>query len=212
MSPTSVTITAVEDVGADTVTIELESPDGFDAKPGQFVLVRATPADEAIARHYTLSSPTVSDTFEITVGVDPDGDLAPWLAERDPGEEITIDGPFGTIAYEGDEDVVAIAGGPGIGPAVAIAEAAIDADHRAEVIYRSDDPAHRDRLSDLREAGVPITIVDVGDDYGFQSAIEEAVDRGTIYAFGFDDFVGSVERAIDAAGGDPADARIENFG
>jgi len=38
-----------------------------------------------------------------------------------------IEGPFGRITYDGADDVVAVAGGPGIGPSVAVAEAAHDA-------------------------------------------------------------------------------------
>lgn len=208
----TVAITAVESVGPDTVAVTLETPAAFDAAPGQFVLVRATPVDEEFARHYTLSSPRVDETFEITVGIDPDGDLSPWLAEREPGDEIVMEGPFGEIAYEGDGDVVAIAGGPGVGPAVAIAEAAVERDRDAAVVYQDDEPAHRDRLDALAEAGVPVAVVDDSDETGLREAIGEYIDDGQAYAFGFRDFVTIVADAIDDAGGDPDDALIENFG
>ncbi len=131
MEGTPVTVESVSEVGPDTVTLELETPDGFDALPGQFVLLRAAPDDEAISRHYTLSSPSVGATFELTVGVDPDGDLSPWLADLEGGETVHVEGPFGRITYEGETDIVAAAGGPGIGPSIAVAEAAQDAGHDA---------------------------------------------------------------------------------
>ncbi|MFC3958505.1 FAD-dependent oxidoreductase [Halovivax cerinus] len=208
----TVPISGIEEVGPNTIALALETPDGFDARPGQFVLVRATPDDEELARHYTLSSPTVDETFEITVGIDPAGDLSPWLAERTPGDDIEIEGPFGEIAYDGAGDVVTVAGGPGIGPGVAIAEAALAHGHDAVVIYRDEQPAHEDRLDVLEEAGVPVTIVDAGDGARLRDSIAEHVDDGQVYAFGFRDFVTTVADAIEDAGGDPDDAMIENFG
>ena len=254
MVATSVTVEAVRDVGPDTIALELRTPAGFDALPGQFVLIRAVPGggdedgdggedvdgggedgdggedaveevdtveegdaadaaeSEAVARHYTLASPGVGETFELTVGVDPDGDLSPWLAEREPGDELHVEGPFGTITYEGDVDVVAVAGGPGVGAAVAVAEAAHEAGHGAAVVYQDDEPAHLERLERLEAAGVPVSILDVGDDEGLARAISQHVDDGQLYAFGFTDFVTVVANAIEDAGADPDEAHIENFG
>ncbi|AEH38833.1 ferredoxin--NADP reductase [Halopiger xanaduensis] len=214
MDGTPVTVESVRDVGPETVALELETPDAFDALPGQFVLLRASPDgdDEVVERHYTLSSPAVDDTFEITVGVDPDGDLSPWLAGLEGGETVHVDGPFGTITYERDADVVAIAGGPGVGPAVAIAEAARDAGHEAVVIYQDDEPAHRERLEALEDDGASVTIVDDEANEDLAAAIEAHVDDGRIYAFGFDEFVTFVADSIDDAGGDSDEALIESFG
>ncbi|WP_049922149.1 ferredoxin--NADP reductase [Halopiger djelfimassiliensis] len=212
MEGTPVTVESVREVGPDTVALELETPAKFDALPGQFVLLRAAPEGEEIARHYTLSSSSVGDTFEITVGIDPDGDLSPWLAGLDGGETVHIDGPFGTITYEGDRDVVPIAGGPGIGPAVSIAEAAHEAGHEAVVIYQDDDPAHRERLEALETAGATVRVVDEDADAELADAIASHHEEGQLYAFGFDDFVTFVADAIDDAGGDADDALIENFG
>lgn len=226
MDGTPVTVASVREVGPDTVALELETPDGFDASPGQFVLLRAVPGadggadvasesedeDTVVERHYTLSSPSVTDTFELTVGVDPDGDLSPWLADLEGGETVHVDGPFGTITYERDRDVVAIAGGPGVGPAVAIAEAAQEAGHDATVIYQDDAPAHRERLETLADAGAAVVIVAGDADDELADAIDTHVDDGRIYAFGFEDFVTAVADAIDEAGGDSDDALIENFG
>ncbi|ELY82874.1 ferredoxin--NADP reductase [Natrinema gari] len=212
MEGTPVTVESVSEVGPDTVTLELETPDGFDALPGQFVLLRAAPDDEAISRHYTLSSPSVGETFELTVGIDPDGDLSPWLADLEGGETVHVEGPFGQITYEGEDDIVAAAGGPGIGPSIAVAEAAQDTGHDAVVIYQADEPAHTERLEALADAGA--TVVTVGEDADDELADAIATHRkdGQIYAFGFDGFVTFVAEAIDDAGGDSDEALIENFG
>ncbi len=212
MDRTDVTVQSVTDVGPGTVAIDLEAPADFEALPGQFVLLRATPEDEEIARHYTLSRPPENGTFEITVGVDPEGELGPWLAGLEGGETVAIEGPYGQITYEGDRDVVAIAGGPGVGPAVSIAEAAHDAGHGAVVIYAADDPAHRERLEALAADGADVTLLEAVDESGLEEAIATHLEDGRIYAFGFDGFVTRVADAIDAHGGNPDDARIENFG
>ncbi|QFU83653.1 ferredoxin--NADP reductase [Natronorubrum aibiense] len=221
MEGTPVTVESVREVGPGTVALELETPDGFDAAPGQFVLLRAVPwdvadeevdDDDVVMRHYTLSSPAVDETFELTVGIDPDGDLSPWLADLEGGEIVHIEGPFGTITYERDTDVVAAAGGPGVGPAVAIAEAAHESGHGAVVIYQDDEPAHRDRLETLEEAGANVVLLESDDDDGLADAIETHLEDGQLYAFGFESFVTTVADAIEDAGGDPDEALIENFG
>ncbi|WP_076608702.1 ferredoxin--NADP reductase [Natronorubrum thiooxidans] len=222
MKGTPVSVESVREVGPGTVALELETPAEFDAVPGQFVLLRAVPwdvddnaeidEDDVVKRHYTLSSPAVGETFEITVGIDPDGDLSPWLAGLEGGETVHIDGPFGAITYERDEAVVAIAGGPGIGPAVAIAEAAHESGHDAAVIYQDDEPAHRDRLEALEDAGVDVVLLKEDNDDGLADAIETHLEDGQVYAFGFEAFVTFVADTIEDAGGDPDEALIENFG
>lgn len=212
MSGTDVTIVGVDDVGSDTIAIEIESPTDFDALPGQFLLIRETVDSEEFTRFYTLSSPDVEGTFELTIGVDPDGDLSPHLASLDPGDTITVEGPFGDVAYASDEDAVTIASGPGIGPAVGIAEAAIDAGYDASVIYQNGDPPHVGRLADLNDRGATVEVLDADDTDSLRGAIERSRSRGQIYVFGFSPFVDTVRQAIVDAGGDPTDARIENFG
>lgn len=220
---TPVTVEAIRDVGNGTIALELEAPEEFEALPGQFVLLRAVPGvddqtaadleeDDVVMRHYTLSSPSVTETFEITVGIDPDGELSPWLADFEGGETVHIEGPFGTITYEGDQDVVAVAGGPGVGPAVSIAEAAHESGHDATVIYQDDAPAHTDRLDALEDAGAAVTVLEDGDSDGLADTIETHLEDGQLYAFGFESFVTFVSETIENAGGDADDALIENFG
>ncbi|GAB3027715.1 FAD-dependent oxidoreductase [Natronobiforma cellulositropha] len=212
MEGTPVTVDSVREVGTDTVALELTTPEDFDALPGQFVVLRTELEGEEFTRYYTLSSPTVDDTFEITVGIDPEGDLSPWLASLEGGETVHLDGPFGEITYEGDTDVVCVAGGPGVGPAVAIAEAAHAAGHGAVVIYQDDAPAHEDRLELLAEADATVTVLEGDADDDLASAVTAHLEDGQYYVFGFSDFVHAVADAIDDAGGDREEALIENFG
>jgi ferredoxin-NADP reductase len=206
----TVTVRAVRSVGPNAVALELATPEGFTALPGQFVLVRATVDGEEIGRHYTLSSPTVGDRFELTVGVDPDGDLSPWLADRSAGDELDVEGPFGDVDYDDDGDVVVLAGGPGVGPAIGIAERARERDHAAAVVYRDDDPIHEDRLAALASDGADVAVL--GDDASLDAAVARVVDAGSTYVFGFRAFVDDALAAVEAAGDDPDGAAVENFG
>lgn len=205
------TVRAVEDVGPDTVAIELETPEGFLAYPGQFVLVRATVDGEDVARHYTLSSPEVGESFEVTVGVDPEGDLSPWLADRAAGDELTIEGPFGNVFYDEGGDVVCLAGGPGVGPALAIAERAVAAGQSATIVYEDESPAHEARLAALADGGASVTVVTPGGD-SLAAAVGAAIDDGQLYVFGFTPFIDAVEAAVTEAGGDFSAAEVESFG
>ena len=207
MDATQVSVHDVRSVGPDTIALRFETPAEFDATPGQFVLLRATVDGEEVSRHYTLSSPEVGETFEITVGVDPDGDLSPWLADLAPGDEVTVEGPFGTVVYE-DTDVVLLAGGPGVGPAVGMAERALADGHEAAVIYRDDAPAHEDRLATLSAGGATVVLTSDSLDEG----VAAALGTGEVYVFGFREFVDDALAAVEAAGGDPDDVAVENFG
>lgn len=208
MEPADVEVVAVTRVGPNTIALELETPPGFDARPGQFVLVRATVDGEPVARHYTLSSPDTHGTFEITVGIDPEGTMTPWLDTLDPGAHLRIEGPFGRIYYEHEDALVVVAGGPGVGAAVGMGERAIADGGAVSIVYRDETPAHEDRLAALAAAGATVFIVNDGLD----DAIADVVDAGQVYVFGFRGFIADVLAAIEAAGGDPDAAKLENFG
>lgn len=210
MDATEVTVSDVTTVGPDTVAITLETPTGFDADPGQFVLFRVDVEGEEITRYYTLSSPTVGETFEVTVEIDSDGDLSPWLADLTAGDAVVIEGPFGDVSYAGDGPVLALGGGPGIGPALAIGERARMADNDATVIYLDEEPVHEGRLAELSAAGGDVTIVSDGE--AFTAAVGEQLDGATVYVFGFQEFCDDALAAIERAGGDPAAANVESFG
>lgn len=209
----TVQVTDVRTVGPQTVAIEFATPAGFDAQPGQFVKLIATVDGETTARFYTLSSPTVADTFEITVEIDPaeSGPFSEQLAALTAGDEIEMSGPFGSDYYEGESRVVILAGGPGIGPAVGIGERALDDGGEVVIIYQTEDPIHESRLETLESDGATVDIT--------AGEITDAVADGLtgeadeqVFIYGFDSFVTAATEAVAAGGGDPDDAKVENFG
>lgn len=210
MEDVSVPVTAVESAGDDAVAITFESPPVFDGSPGQFVRLAAEIDDEIVQRFYTLSSPDVEETFEVTVAIDPEGSLGPWLAAREPGDEVTVSGPFGNHFYEGEASVVVIASGPGIGPAVGIGERAIRDGGDVAIVYPAGHPIHRERLDALADAGA--VLVTFEDD--LDGAIADALDAvpGTPFVYGFEGFISAAAHALRDAGIDTDDAKIESFG
>jgi ferredoxin-NADP reductase len=177
------------------------------------VKLEATVGGEEYTRFYTLSSPGVDDTFEVTVGVDPDeaGPFSQFLLDLEPGDALDVSGPFGQSFYEGESRVVVLAGGPGIGPAVGIAEAAVADGNDAAIVYRTGAPAHINRLDAIREAGASIVVTDgdIVDDVA--AALTGDADE-QVFVYGFADFVDDATSALEAAGADPDAAKVENFG
>ena len=210
MDGTEVAVRSVRTVGPDTVALELETPDGFDAEPGQFVQLAATLDGEEITRHYTLSSPDSDETFEVTVEVDPDGSLSPYLADLDPGDAVEIAGPFGDAYYEGEDSVVVLAGGPGVGPAIGIGERAQANDGNVTIVYEDDQPVHEDRLAALSAAGATVAITTDASGEDVIALLANAT--GRVFVYGFADFLDEATAALDVAGLSPEDAKTENFG
>lgn len=210
----TVEVTDVEEVGSNTVAVTFSTPEGFEAEPGQFVRLAATIDGEEYGRFYTLSSPTVSDTFEVTVGIDPEesGPFSEFLVTLEPGVALEMSGPFGDQYYDGEPRAVVLAGGPGVGPAVAIAERALAAGNEAAVVYRYEGaPAHGTRLARLRERGATVRVTDAPIDVPVAEVLTGTAGE-QLFVFGFDSFVDVAEHAVESAGGSLDGAKVENFG
>jgi len=211
MEETAVTVDAVHDIGPDAIELVLETPAGFDAQPGQFVKLLADVDGEDESRFYTISSPDVVETFALTIEVDPDGAISPLLEELDAGSTVTLSGPYGNAYYEGESDVLIIAGGPGIGPAVGIAERTLDDGGTAAIVYRDADPIHTERLEALSDQGVSLHVIDDGESL-VEPVTKQRNDRAQVFVYGFAEFLDDAMDAVAAANGEPDETKVENFG
>ena len=215
MDPLETTVADVRDIGTDAVAIDIATPAGFSALPGQFVKLSTTLDGESVGRFYTISSPDTEDSFELTVSYDPEegGEFSEYLLSLRAGDPITITGPFGNNHYEGESRVVILAGGPGIGPAVAIAERALADGGSAAVVYRDDEPIHENRLATLAAAGADVFVLT--ESTALTEAVGDAL-TGTadeqVFVYGFADFLADAEAAVEAAGADVEELKAENFG
>jgi ferredoxin-NADP reductase len=204
----NVEIANIENVGKDTIAVTLITPDGFEAYPGQFVIVRASNNGGTETGYYTISSPDVSETFEITVSVDSGRDVGPWLNRRSPGEKIPVEGPLGDTKYTGELDAFVIASGPGIGPAIGIAERAVAEGFEATIVYYDDDPPHGQRLRDLKRRGVGVFMGE-----GISKRLTGKELAGTkIFVFGFQSFVDEVKRTLGDTSLASSEIHAESFG
>ena len=215
MDPIETTVAAVREIGPNAVAIDVTTPSGFDAAPGQFIKLSTTINGESVGRFYTISSPDTDETFELTVSYDPDegGDFSEYLLSVRAGDSITITGPFGNDYYENEPRVVVLAGGPGIGPAVAIAERALGEGGEAAVVYRDDAPLYEGRLAELSASGADVFMLTDGAELTDAVAdVLTGVDGEQVFIYGFADFLDDAEVALDAAGAAPDEAKSENFG
>ncbi|MEZ3117095.1 FAD-dependent oxidoreductase [Halobaculum sp. MBLA0147] len=208
-------VAGVERVGPETVALTLESPADFVAEPGQFVRFTAEIDGEEVSRFYTVSSPDTDETFETTVGLDGGDDEGPdfasYLANLEPGAELDAAGPFGDEFYEGEARAVVLAGGPGVGPAVAIGERALAEGNDVAIVYQDDAPAHEARLDALRERGAHVTVTD-GPIGAVTADVVTEADGEQAFVYGFADFVAEAESALETAGIHRARIKTENFG
>ena len=145
-----VRVASITPNGADAVTVVLKSADGKALAPfraGQYVSVAVDIGSTKTTRSYSLcSSPDWAwkGIYHITVKrVEPDGFVSPFIQDTwKPGQEIAVSGPQGQLYYEPMRDakkVLALAGGSGITPFMAMAYAIRDGieDFDLTILYGS---------------------------------------------------------------------------
>lgn len=139
----TLTVTEVIDETATTKTFRLRRPDGADLPPflaGQYVNVFT----DGTSRPYAMSSsPARLDRYDLTVRRVPGGRISNHLIDTlTVGDTLTTTGPMGTFhhnpLFHGD-DVVFLAGGSGVVPAMAMIREILDhgQDRRFHLLYGS---------------------------------------------------------------------------
>ncbi|MUL64597.1 flavodoxin reductase [Mycobacterium sp. CBMA 234] len=177
-------VTEVIEETPTTKTFRLQRPDGADLPPflaGQYVAVES----DGTTRAYAMaSSPTEVTRWDLTVRRVPGGQISNRLIdELAPGDEIVTSGPQGTFhhnpLFHGD-DVVFIAGGSGVVPAMSMIREIVanDIDRRFHLVYGSRDEADvifRAELAQITATHDNITATHVIGGLITAAAIEDAV-------------------------------------
>lgn len=122
-------VTDIAAAADDVKTFRLAMPNGapipFAFLPGQFLTLHDGPDGAPARRSYTIAStPTRSDTIEITVKREPTGLVSRWLHDViKPGDTLKVLAPNGSFVFTGEEApaVVLIGGGVGITPLMSVA-------------------------------------------------------------------------------------------
>ncbi|MBM9535799.1 ferredoxin reductase family protein [Desulfobulbus alkaliphilus] len=130
------TVAAVEPAGRDTVRLCVRPRTGraFAYAPGQFAFIRIRSAGVRSEEHpFTIaSSPQRPKELEFVIRLC--GDWTRSIATVQPGDQISIDGPYGIFSHfrcNGHAELVMIAGGIGITPMLSMLRYMADSnDHR----------------------------------------------------------------------------------
>ena len=121
-------VTAIADLTYDTkrLAVHLLSPDRISFKSGQYVQIQSKPypgVAASVTRSFSIASPSYqASDIEFIVRRVPDGICTTWIHDHlKKGDSITLIGPMGDFYLrEGDEEIVLVAGGSGLGPMLAI--------------------------------------------------------------------------------------------
>ena len=118
--PNRVRILMTEFVTHDVKRFILEKPKDFKFFPGQATLLSIpTPDWEKEFREFSITSLNDDRVLEFTVKAYPDHNgFTKQLHSLQPGDEVVVHAPFGTIQYQGKG--VFLAGGTGVTPFIAI--------------------------------------------------------------------------------------------
>jgi len=103
----------------DIWSFRFERPEGFEFKPGQFILISENLAGEDLRRAYSISSTPLERRYlETTVRLNPHGLYTPVLFKKHVGDQVALKGPFGIFHFDLDDPRIPIfvAGGTGIAP------------------------------------------------------------------------------------------------
>ncbi len=118
------------------VRLRLDVPGWPGHRPGQHVVVRLRAADGYTAqRSYSIASAPSDALVELMVEHLPDGEVSGFLhAELRAGDTVEVRGPIGRwFAWDGRERALAVVGGSGVVPAVAMLRHAADTGVRERI-------------------------------------------------------------------------------
>jgi ferredoxin-NADP reductase/MOSC domain-containing protein YiiM/ferredoxin len=135
-------VMAVEPESADVVSLTFASTDGEPlqrALPGQYVVLRLQPVagDPPLFRSYSLSGPLSTESYRISVKIEPHGAAGTWLRGHvRVGDVLDVSSPRGSFVLKpGDTPVVLLSAGIGATPVLAMLHA-LSADRSTrEVIW-----------------------------------------------------------------------------
>ena len=210
-----------------TLAFELEKPDGFTFKPGQFIHVTLlNPAEtdaEGNTRSLSLASAPGDDRLMIATRMR-DTAYKRVLHSLPPGTEVAIKGPFGNFTLHSDmqRPAVMIAGGIGITPFRGMVRRVVQEKlpYRMFLFYsnrRAEDAAFLDELQTLAAGNPNFTFVPVMtavDGHLSVDAIHARVGdvAPVYYVVGPPAMSDGMRGALEAAGIGDDDIRAEEFG
>jgi ferredoxin-NADP reductase/MOSC domain-containing protein YiiM/ferredoxin len=124
------TVTAIEPVSADVLSLTLQSMNGQalqSALPGQYVVLRLPRPNggPALFRSYSLSGAASTERYRISVKIEPNGAAGTYLQTQvHVGEALDVSAPRGSFVLQpGDGPLVLLSAGIGVTPVLAMLHA-----------------------------------------------------------------------------------------
>lgn len=107
-------------IATDTYELRLHKPDGFDFKPGQFVMFDVPSLDDPAdiqPRAYSIASTPDEEDLLFIIAYKPGGRASEWLKHSlDVGDEVRMQGPLGAFGIKEDAQSLFVCTGTGNAP------------------------------------------------------------------------------------------------
>jgi len=152
-------LTSIDRESADVLSFVMQSADGQQLPmplPGQYVVVRLKPAagGPTLFRSYSLSGPLSSESYRISVKIEPDGAAGKHLQEHlRVGDRLDVSSPRGDFVLQpGERPIVLLSAGIGATPVLAMLYALAAARTTRQVIWlhTARDGQHRPFADEVR--------------------------------------------------------------
>jgi ferredoxin-NADP reductase/MOSC domain-containing protein YiiM/ferredoxin len=135
-------VTAIHQESADVLSLTMQSPNGQPlpaAQPGQYVVLRLqrTASAPPLFRSYSLSGPPSTESYRISVKIEPNGAAGAYLREHvQVGDALDVSSPRGSFILEsGERPVVLLSAGIGATPVLAMLHALAGARSTRQVLW-----------------------------------------------------------------------------
>ena len=120
-------VTAIDQESADVISLAMQSAGGLPlptALPGQYVVLRLQPSAgrPLLFRSYSLSGPSSTERYRISVKIEPNGVAGSYLREHvHVGDALEVSAPRGSFVLQpGDRPIVLLSAGIGATPVLAM--------------------------------------------------------------------------------------------
>lgn len=160
----------VEDIIQRTPNIKsfrFSRPDSFNYKAGQYMFITLISEDEALKKHFTISSsPTEKGFVELTKALT-GHPFSNALNTLQIGEKVAVDAPYGQFCYEGEYPKIGmLSGGIGITPLRSMCRYCTDKHLQTKVtlLYGNrtfDDIAFREEFDEMQKQNGNLKVVHV---------------------------------------------------
>ncbi len=144
MMPIPAEVSRVREECRDTLVLEIEPEAPIGWKPGQFLMLGIPGVDE---KPMAFSG---GDHRRITLTIEVVGPFTRRCSELEPGDEVTVRGPYGRPFELRGPRAVLVAGGTGVAPLVPLAEELSDRGVRVVSVLGGPDSGRLPRKDDLK--------------------------------------------------------------